>query len=135
MTTSPTATTGEQTLHAALELSKNSWLLAIQFPDRDAPSLYPLRGGNAEGLMAKLDAARDRVAKVTGQTPTVAKLPSQRLAPSLPHVMVHARSIVASRIGAAGFKLMRSSHETWSSSVDPLNAHELLEKEKPGCAS
>ena len=28
MTTSPTATFGEQTLHAALELSKNSWLLA-----------------------------------------------------------------------------------------------------------
>ena len=36
--------TAEPTLHAALELSKNSWLLAIQFPDRDAPSLYPLRG-------------------------------------------------------------------------------------------
>ncbi len=71
MTRSAAVTTAEPTLHAALELSKNSWLLAIQFPDRDAPSLYPLMGGNAEGLMAKLDAARDRVAKVTGQTPTV----------------------------------------------------------------
>ncbi len=45
MTTSPTATSSEQTLYAALELSKNSWLLAIQFPDRDSPSLYPIRGG------------------------------------------------------------------------------------------
>ena len=53
MTQFPAATSSEQTLHAALELSKNSWLLAIQFPDRDNPSLYPIRGGNAEGLMAK----------------------------------------------------------------------------------
>ncbi len=62
MTTSPTATSGEQTLYAALELSKNSWLLAIQVPGRDNPSLHPIRGGNADGLMAKLNAARDRVA-------------------------------------------------------------------------
>ena len=26
------------TLHCALELSKKSWLLAIQFPDREQPS-------------------------------------------------------------------------------------------------
>ncbi len=64
------SSTIEQSIHAALELSKNSWLLAIQFPDRDSPSLYPIRGGNAEGLMAKLDAARKRLAKVSGQTPT-----------------------------------------------------------------
>ncbi len=37
-------------------LSKNGWPLAIQVPGRDNPSLYPIRGGNAEGLMAKLDA-------------------------------------------------------------------------------
>ena len=71
MTQFPVSTSEEQTIHAALELSKNSWLLAIQFPDRDSPSLYPIRGGNAEGLMAKLDAARKRVAKVSGQTPKV----------------------------------------------------------------
>jgi len=28
------------TLHCALELSKDSWLLAIQFRDREQPSLY-----------------------------------------------------------------------------------------------
>jgi transposase len=67
----PVSTYSEQTIYAALELSKNSWLLAIQFPDRDNPSLYPIRGGNAEGLMAKLDAARNRLAKVSGQTPKV----------------------------------------------------------------
>ncbi len=40
-------------------------------PGRDNPSVYPIGGGNAEGLMAKLDAARDRVAQVTGRTPKV----------------------------------------------------------------
>ena len=59
----------------------------------------------------------------------LAKVPSERLAPSHLHQMVHARSIVASRIGAAGYKLMRSSHETWTSSLDPRNAYELNEKE------
>ncbi len=67
MTRSAAVTTGEHTLHAALELSKNSWLLAIQIPGRDNPSLHPLKGGDADGLMAKLDAARDRVAQVTSR--------------------------------------------------------------------
>ena len=71
MTRFPVSSSNERSIYAALELSKNSWLLAIQFPDRGAPSLYPLKGGDTEGLMVKLDAARDRVAKVTGQTPTV----------------------------------------------------------------
>ncbi len=42
MSPSPTATSSEQTLYAALELSKNSWLLAIQVPGRDNPSLHPI---------------------------------------------------------------------------------------------
>ncbi len=62
-------TSNEPTLHAALELSKNSWLLAIQFPDRDKPSLYRLSGGDGDGLMTKLDAARRHMAKVAGQAP------------------------------------------------------------------
>ena len=71
MTRLTAATSGEQTLYAALELSKNSWLLAIQLPDRDKPSLHPIKGGDADGLMAKLDAARERLAKVSGQVPKV----------------------------------------------------------------
>jgi len=71
MTQFPVSTSNEQSIYAALELSKNSWLLAIQIPGRDNPSLYPIGGGNAEGLMAKLDAARNRLAKVSGQTPKV----------------------------------------------------------------
>lgn len=71
MTRFPAATSSDQTLYAALELSKNSWLLAIQFPDRDNPSLHPFKGGDADGLIAKLDAARERLAKVSGQVPKV----------------------------------------------------------------
>ena len=66
----PVSTSNEHAIYAALELSKNSWLLAIQAPGRGNPSLHPIKGGDAEGLMAKLDAARDRVVKVTGRTPT-----------------------------------------------------------------
>ena len=71
MTEFAVSTSNEQSIFAALELSKNSWLLAIRVPGRDNPSLHPIKGGDAEGLIAKLDAARDRVAKVTGQAPTV----------------------------------------------------------------
>ena len=66
-----TGTPAETILHGALELSKNSWLLALQFPDRAQPSLYPIRGGDTEGLMAKLMAARDRWAKVSGKAPSI----------------------------------------------------------------
>ncbi len=72
----PVSTSSERSIRAALKLSKNSWLLAVQVPGRDNPSLYPIslypiKGDNADGLMAKLDAARKRLAKVTGQTPKV----------------------------------------------------------------
>jgi hypothetical protein len=43
------STASANTLHCALELSKKSWLLAIQFPDREQPSLYPIAGGDAGG--------------------------------------------------------------------------------------
>ncbi len=58
-------------LHCALELSKSSWLLAIQFLDRPQPSLYRIKGGDAAGLMAQLLIARDRCAMATGETPSI----------------------------------------------------------------
>ena len=54
MTQFPVSSSSDQSIYAALELSKNSWLLAIQGPGRDNPSLYPIGGGNAEGLGLKL---------------------------------------------------------------------------------
>ncbi len=44
-------------------------VLAIQLLDRDNPSLHPIKGGDAEGLKAKLDAARQRLVKASGQVP------------------------------------------------------------------
>lgn len=52
------------TIHAALELSKEGWLLAIQVPGRENPSLHRLKGGDANGLMTKLEAARSDVGRV-----------------------------------------------------------------------
>jgi transposase len=61
----------ENILCCALELSKSRWILSIQFPDHQQPSLYPITGGDAEGLMIKLDAACDRWAKVSGESPSI----------------------------------------------------------------
>src|SRR5262245_3432928 len=58
-------------LFCAVELSKKSWLLGIQFPDRQKASIYPLKGGDSEGLMAKLVAACDRWTKVSGKKPSI----------------------------------------------------------------
>ena len=71
MDQTPSSTFSANTLHCALELSKNSWLLAIQFPDREQPSLYSIEGGNTEKLMAKLIAARDCWAKTSGVLPVI----------------------------------------------------------------
>jgi transposase len=59
------------TLNCALEMSKNTWLLAIQFPDREQPSVYSIKGGDAAALLAKLITARNRWAKVSGSTPSI----------------------------------------------------------------
>jgi hypothetical protein len=59
-----TATVSANTLECALEMSKKTWLLAIQFPDREQPSVYTIKGGDAAALLAKLIAARDRWATV-----------------------------------------------------------------------
>lgn len=66
---SAAVTTGEPTLYPALELRKNSCLLAIQIPGRGNPSLHPIKGSDADGLLAKLDAACERLAKSVGQVP------------------------------------------------------------------
>jgi hypothetical protein len=58
------------TLFCALELSKKT-LLGIQFPDREQPSVYPIKGGDSEGLLAKLGMATDRCAKISGKKPSI----------------------------------------------------------------
>jgi transposase len=65
------STLSANTPHCALELSKKSWLLAIQFPDREQTSLYPIESGNTEKLMAKLIVTRDCWAKTSGALPVI----------------------------------------------------------------
>ena len=66
-----TAALAGDILFGALELSKNTWLLAIQFPDRAQPSLYPIPGGDTQALIAKLLAARTRWTKLNGKAPSI----------------------------------------------------------------
>ena len=52
-------------IHAALELSKDSWLLAIRVPGRDNPSPRPIKGGDGDGRRSQgISKAGNRLARV-----------------------------------------------------------------------
>ncbi len=123
MTQFPVSTSSEQSIYAALELSKNSWLLAIQVPGRGNSSLYPIRGGNAEGLMAKLDAARDRLAKSSGQVPKLtlcyeAGYDGFWLARGLEH-----RGVVCRVMEPASLQVNRRARRVKTDRIDVENNH------------
>jgi transposase len=46
-----------ETVYAAIELSKKTWVLGIATPDRDRPSIHRITGGNLRELVARLRAA------------------------------------------------------------------------------
>ena len=56
MFTSAPAETRE-TVYAAIELSKKTWVLGIAAPDRDRPSIYRISGGNIAELVSRLRVA------------------------------------------------------------------------------
>ncbi len=132
MTRFPVSSSNEQCICAALEPSKNSWLLALQVPGRDNPSLYPIRGGNAEGLMAKLDAARDRVPQVTGSDAEGDAVHRGRLrrllvgaVPRLTGLSIvwsWSRPACRSSAGRAGYRPTASRRCFWSGSLPPASA-------------
>jgi transposase len=47
----------QETVYAAIELSKKTWVLGIARPDRDRPSIHRVAGGNLGELIARLRAA------------------------------------------------------------------------------
>ena len=55
MTQFPVSSSSEQSVHGALELSKNGWLLAIPVPGRDNPSLDPIRACIQPGAVTPKD--------------------------------------------------------------------------------
>ena len=56
MFTSAPAETRE-TVYAAIELSKKTWVLGIAPPDRDRPSIHRIGGGNIAELVSRLRVA------------------------------------------------------------------------------
>jgi transposase len=54
-------------IHAALELSKNSWLLAIEASEHNRPSLHHLKGGDGSTLLAKLRKTCEQFESRTGK--------------------------------------------------------------------
>jgi transposase len=47
----------QETVYAAIELSKKTWVLGIALPDRDRPSIHRVAGGNLGELVARLHTA------------------------------------------------------------------------------
>jgi transposase len=56
-----------ETIFAALELSKTSWLLAILTPVSDRISLHKLRGGDTASLLTRLAEVQHRISRGTGK--------------------------------------------------------------------
>ena len=54
-------------IHAALELGKNSWLLAIEAREHNRPSLHHVKGGDSSTLLAKLHKACEQFERRTGK--------------------------------------------------------------------
>ena len=46
------------TIYAAIELSKATWVLAVNQIDREQPSIYKIKGGDLPGLVKKLESCR-----------------------------------------------------------------------------
>jgi len=46
-----------ETVYAAIELSKKTWVLGIALPDRDRPSIHRITGGDLGELVARLRVA------------------------------------------------------------------------------
>ena len=46
-----------ETVYAAIELSKKTWVLGIAHPDRDRPSIHRISGGSIVELVSRLRVA------------------------------------------------------------------------------
>ena len=57
MRSTDAAAEARETVFAAIELSKKTWVLGIAFPDRDRPSIHRIPGGNVAELVSRLRVA------------------------------------------------------------------------------
>src|SRR5579871_6660313 len=54
MTTNGVSEASSNTVYAAIELSKKTWVLGVARPDRDRPSIHRISGGNLRELIARV---------------------------------------------------------------------------------
>jgi transposase len=54
----------QETLYAAIELSKKSWVVSIARPDRDQPSIHRIAGGNFSALIDRLRSAAKNMGRI-----------------------------------------------------------------------
>jgi hypothetical protein len=57
MTSTDAPAEARETVYAAIELSKKTWMLGIAHPDRDRPSIHRVCGGNIAELVRRLRVA------------------------------------------------------------------------------
>jgi transposase len=57
MTSTDAPAEARETVYAAIELSKKTWMLGIAHPDRDRPSIHRVCGGNIAELVSRLRVA------------------------------------------------------------------------------
>jgi transposase len=53
MATKVESGTSRETVYAAIELSKKTWVLGIALPDRDRPSIHRITGSDLGTLVAR----------------------------------------------------------------------------------
>lgn len=67
MSTKPTDTAPDSFLFGAIELSKATWLVALQTTDLGQPSLHHIKGGDTDALIARLELTCKQHRKRTGR--------------------------------------------------------------------
>ena len=80
----------ETILHGALELSENSWLLALQFPDRAQPSLHPIVAISV--VASVLSESATTISSTHSMLETAASRPGRA---GFQHPVLHGRDLLA----------------------------------------
>src|SRR5260221_13989378 len=66
MTSTDAPAEARETVYAAIELSKKTWMLGIAHPDRDRPSIHRVCGGNIAELIRRPRVAAGNNRRIPG---------------------------------------------------------------------
>ena len=126
MATNKTTKGRECTLFAAIELSKSTWLLAVQTVDAEQPSLHHVPGGDADALVAQLERARDRQQKRTGQPHRIVVCYEAGYDGFWLWRLLEARGITCNVIDAASIEMSRRSRRPKTDRIDATKLVRVL---------